>query len=712
MASNPRGDEQEVPPDPLDQSGVGLPDSGETVEPKSTPSWPEGSQSSVESEERSQSMGGLYLEATQTQGEMMESGEEVEVAKGANKRAAEESAGEGKGSPKRARQEQEEEKEKGEEEEKKESPGSFFDTSEPEEDVQKSQSIVVADVSSKSVVIESPPPRATDDSVIIIDDDSPKEREERKKKNLLLPPLKMPKPTEPDNSLDSTSTSSLGLFTRLRRGSGEDKEQAASSPVVKKDSATHGHDSDRSASYATQTSAGDETGEGEGTVPIPVSAANVDSSANTSANRPADLESPNLSVSPIDPAAALSVAAAARNPQHRSSARVSSTPGRVSPRKRTLKSQAAKAAAAATVSPSSEEEDGKKVHERPRKGRRKTSPSKKKPDNSFKKPLISSTASKDAVGVLLLGSNPEAEDLEKEMRKRFPNVRVIRLKVPLAKGSSSLQAKLAEYVEELSSPEVAAGGAGAKLKRSRLSEGSSTSSMSKSSSTGSSGYVADVSSGGSALSGGSGRDRLSIVPEEPIRPHNVVSPLPKRPPVRVHPEPEESDKGAQEVAPLAVDDDGKEEESLSPVFDTAEVLSKTKTSSPRRKEQETAGAEQHREATVDTSERKDEPERSFKIGTGLRVFAKYVEGRKRVRFWPAEVVEEVDEEGRKFRVKFLEDQVEKELLTEELIPADSLCPGQPVLVLAQGVDKTARLITYPDLSRVRGCTLVAQKPSI
>merc|ERR1711874_430781 len=51
---------------------------------------------------------------------------------------------------------------------------------------------------------------------------------------------------------------------------------------------------------------------------------------------------------------------------------------------------------------------------------------------------------------------------------------------------------------------------------------------SRSSSGGSSGYLGSASSGLTSSSGGSGRSRLSLMPELGVEPHRVVGPLPHK----------------------------------------------------------------------------------------------------------------------------------------------------------------------------------------
>jgi hypothetical protein len=215
----------------------------------------------------------------------------------------------------------------------------------------------------------------------------------------------------------------------------------------------------------------------------------------------------------------------------------------------------------------------------------------------------------------------------------------------------------------------------AKLKASRLSEGSSTSSSSRCS--GGSGYQADRSTttSGSSVSGGSQasskRDRLSLIPEEPIKPHSVVSPLPER-------------------KPLTRVANRKKDHQVQP------AQTKVNGGGHYVQGQETSAEGGQEPPTVMTDSAGGE------LSLGSLVFAKYAEGTQ-IRYWPAKITS-TDANDDHWTVRFFEDDVKGDLPMCELIPASSLLPGQRVLVVTRGqgddgVFHDASLTAFPDLSQ-------------
>jgi len=355
-----------------------------------------------------------------------------------------------------------------------------------------------------------------------------------------------------------------------------------------------------------------------------------------------------LSVSPI-----VSMLATSRQAKAK---RVSSTPGRPMASKRT----------SARLQTESSEDDGQDDEKSsPRKSRRRRSPrpadqKEEKDANDFKKP--SGTApSAQSVSYLVLGigqtlSRAKLDEVRDLVNQQFPEVSCQGFTVSEERGHD-LYKRLTEaskqfYNSQSISPDLPSptGYEPANLKASRLSEGSSTSTVSRTSSSGASGYHADKSSsGGSGISSGasSKRDRLSIVPEEPIKPHNVISPLPKRKP----------------------------------------LAAKQKVEEPPNK----------RETTPEPSKEDNFDD----IAVGQRVFALFKAGTRRF-YYPADVVTDLGEE--KWEVKFVEDGVQLNLPLHDLIPARKLQPGQALMVSLKGVQDDGvvhqgRLAAFPDLSQ-------------
>ncbi len=218
----------------------------------------------------------------------------------------------------------------------------------------------------------------------------------------------------------------------------------------------------------------------------------------------------------------------------------------------------------------------------------------------------------------------------------------------------------------------------------RLSDSSSSSGLSGSTRPPSgTGYCADsTSSGGSSLtlslsSGDSGkRSRLSTIPETSIEPHSVISPLP------------------QARYKKLLGSDGLREEKESPPLEITE-LPEGRTSSPKKERGE-------------LSKKAEAPLNPSKIIAANRlVFAKFRE-RTMFRYWPAKVdgpaPGQDDNDCDRWMVTFCDDGNERELPTNELIPLDSLLPGQSMEVTfneggEEGMCQTANLVAYPDLSQ-------------
>eukprot|EP00095_Tigriopus_kingsejongensis_P010633 maker-scaffold1028_size131186-snap-gene-0.56 protein:Tk10633 transcript:maker-scaffold1028_size131186-snap-gene-0.56-mRNA-1 annotation:"PREDICTED: uncharacterized protein LOC593800" len=202
------------------------------------------------------------------------------------------------------------------------------------------------------------------------------------------------------------------------------------------------------------------------------------------------------------------------------------------------------------------------------------------------------------------------------------------------------------------------------LKKSRISDVTqiSVASLSSSTSASSAGYQADGSSGISSSSGSDARcqrDRLSVMPEMGIVPHNIVAPLPRL--------------SSYPKAGIA--------RPLEKVLDGALAANKLGTGEPRRMAQTPS----------------EEPGGTkLQLYADCHVFAKFVE-KTLVNFWPATILShEIDDV---WKVKFT-DGVVKDLRTQDLIPATCLARGHEVNVFFDGKDqgnyKSGKLVSFPD----------------